>query len=84
MNLVVLTPEKEIFRGQVTAVKVPGTGGQFEILNNHAPIVAALEKGVIKVTDSTGAKHTFDIAKGFVEVIKNEVALLVQENPKKD
>ncbi len=82
MNLVVLTPEKEIFKGEVSAVKVPGTGGQFEILSNHAPIVAALEKGEVRVTESSGSKITFNILKGFVEVIKNDVALLVQEDIK--
>jgi F-type H+-transporting ATPase subunit epsilon len=83
MNLVVLTPEKEVYKGEVKSVKVPGTNGQFEILNNHAPIVAALEQGVITVTDMAGAKHTFDINKGFVEVIRNEVALLVHQNVNK-
>ena len=32
MNLIVLTPEKELFCGEITSVKVPGTKGQFEIL----------------------------------------------------
>jgi F0F1-type ATP synthase epsilon subunit len=30
MNLIVLTPEKEIYQGQITSVKVPGISGQFE------------------------------------------------------
>ena len=69
MNLIVLTPEKEIYNGKVTSVKVPGINGSFEILNNHAPIVAALGKG---------EKIHFAIKKGFIEVLKNEVSLLVQ------
>ncbi|MBK8670223.1 MAG: ATP synthase F1 subunit epsilon [Saprospiraceae bacterium] len=78
MNLIVLTPEKEIYTGQITSVKVPGISGQFEILKNHAPIVAALSQGDVRIIDAKGKKKTFKIKKGFVEVLKNEVSLLVQ------
>lgn len=78
MHIIVLTPEKEIFQGDITSVNVPGTNGQFEILNNHAPIVAALGRGEVKITQSKGDKKIFTITKGFIEVIKNEVSLLVQ------
>ena len=78
MNLIVLTPEKEIYQGNVTSVKVPGINGQFEILNNHAPIVAALGTGDVRIIDMTGDKKIFKIKKGFIEVIKNEISLLVQ------
>lgn len=72
-----LTPEKEIYQGQIQSVKVPGTNGSFEILNNHAPIVAALGKGEVRIQDASGAKKTYIIQKGFIEVLKNEVSLLV-------
>ena len=78
MNLTVLTPEKEIYQGQITSVKVPGISGQFEILNNHAPIVAALGQGDVRIIDAKGEKKIFSIKKGFIEVLKNEVSLLVQ------
>jgi F-type H+-transporting ATPase subunit epsilon len=78
MNLIVLTPEKEIYQGQITSVKVPGISGQFEILNNHAPIVAALGQGDVRILDAKGDKKIFNIKKGFIEVLKNEVSLLVQ------
>ena len=78
MKLIVLTPEREIFQGDVNSVKVPGLKGQFEVLNNHAPIVAALGKGEVRIIDIKGDKKTFSINKGFLEVLKNEVSLLVQ------
>ncbi len=77
MQLVVLTPEQEYFEGEVSSVKVPGTTGQFEILDNHAPIVSALLKGVVRLVTSDGVK-LFNIEKGFIEVLNNEVSLLVQ------
>jgi F-type H+-transporting ATPase subunit epsilon len=78
MKLIVLTPEKEIFKGEVKSVQVPGINGGFEILNNHAPIVAALSSGKVKIVDVLGLSKVFNIKRGFVEVLKNEVSLLVQ------
>ena len=47
MDLTVLTPDKEVFLGPIKSVKVPGSSGQFQVLNNHAPIVSSLEEGDI-------------------------------------
>jgi F-type H+-transporting ATPase subunit epsilon len=78
MQISVLTPDKEIFEGEITSVRVPGVGGQFEVLNNHAPIVSALGEGEVRLTQKNGEKISFGIEKGFIEVLKNKVALLVQ------
>jgi len=78
MNLVILTPEKEIFRGEITSVKVPGTSGQFEILSNHAAIVSSLTEGEVRILDAAGKKLQYTISRGFIEVINNEVSLLVR------
>lgn len=78
MKLIALTPEKEIFNGDIKSVKVPGTSGQFEILKDHAPIVAALSEGEVRIISNDGNKTNFNIEKGFVEVLNNEVSLLIQ------
>jgi len=78
MNIAILSPDKEIFSGEITSVKVPGIGGQFEILSNHAPIVSSLGVGKVRVIKKDGEKVIFDIEKGFIEVLNNEVSLIVQ------
>lgn len=78
MNLIVLTPERELFSGEVTSVKVPGTKGQFEILKGHAPIVSSLSAGVVRIIDAAGHKSEITVDKGFVEVLRDEVSVLVQ------
>jgi F-type H+-transporting ATPase subunit epsilon len=78
MNLIVLTPGKEIFNGAIKSVKVPGISGQFEILKDHAAIVSALGEGNVRIIAENGNSESFDIEKGFVEVLNNEVSLLVQ------
>jgi len=58
MTLEIVSPETTLFSGAVTAVTFPGVDGSFQILNHHAPIVAILKEGVIKIA----ADH-FDISK---------------------
>ena len=78
MNITVLTPDKDVFAGAITSVKVPGLDGQFEILKNHAPLVSALGEGSVRIIKKGGEKMTFKIEKGFIEVLRNEVSLLIQ------
>jgi F-type H+-transporting ATPase subunit epsilon len=78
MNITVLTPDREVFKGEINAVKVPGMGGQFQVLKNHAPIVSSLSKGDVTIAKADGNKMKFSIEKGFIEVLNNEVSLLVQ------
>jgi F-type H+-transporting ATPase subunit epsilon len=77
MNLTILSPDKEIFSGAVKSVKVPGSAGQFEMLDNHAPIVSSLAKGEVRVIKANGEKITLKVEGGFVEILNNEVSLLV-------
>jgi F-type H+-transporting ATPase subunit epsilon len=49
MQLEIITPESNLFSGEVVAVQLPGKDGLFQVLNNHAPIISALTKGTIKV-----------------------------------
>ncbi len=78
MQLKIISPEKVIFNGEITQVKVPGTAGEFEILDNHAPIISSLEKGAVTYEIVGGEKQTLEIVSGFVEVQKNNVSLCVE------
>ena len=49
MYLEIVTPEAKLFSGEVESVAVPGVNGEFEMLNNHAPIVSTLKKGHVKL-----------------------------------
>ena len=77
MNLTILSPEKEIFSGAVKSVKVPGTVGYFQMLENHAPIVSSLQKGDVTIVKTDGEKMIFAVDGGFVEMLNNEVSLLI-------
>ncbi|MFC4738615.1 F0F1 ATP synthase subunit epsilon [Flavobacterium ponti] len=49
MILEIVSPEATLFKGEVTSVALPGVNGEFQILNNHAPIVSLLTKGNVKI-----------------------------------
>ena len=76
MILEIITPEKEVFNGEVTSVKFPGTDGGFEILNNHAPIISTLEKGEIRIITNDKNTEKFDINGGVIEMQKNKIIVL--------
>ncbi|WP_338409060.1 F0F1 ATP synthase subunit epsilon [uncultured Flavobacterium sp.] len=50
MILEIVSPEATLFKGEVTMVSLPGVNGEFQMLNNHAPIVSLLIKGNVKIT----------------------------------
>ncbi len=74
LQLKIVSPEKVEFTGEVERVLVPGLQGQFEILNNHAPIISILQKGVVEYD-----KEHLPILGGFVEVQKNVVSLCIEK-----
>lgn len=77
LKLRIVSPESVAYNGEAESVKVPGMLGNFEILNNHAPIISALQKGVVEFRNAEGV-HQLDINGGFVEVQKNTVSLCVE------
>ncbi|WP_418511135.1 F0F1 ATP synthase subunit epsilon [Corallibacter sp.] len=60
MYLEIVSPEATLFSSEVDSVAVPGIGGEFQMLNNHAPIVAALGSGSIKIHTHTQSHLVFD------------------------
>lgn len=74
----VLTPNGPVYRGKVTGIRLPGTEGSFEIQYNHAPLMSALEAGVIRVTDSELGAQFYAVSGGFVEVKANDVVVLAE------
>lgn len=76
MNITVLTPEKEIFHGDINSVKVPGTQGAFQVLNNHAPIVSSLDEGKVTIVTAGGGYRYFDQESGAIRESKEAGKIL--------
>ena len=78
MTLEIITPEKELYNGTVTSVKVPGSAGEFEVLNNHASIVSSLINGNIRVINDKQEELNFNIKSGVIEMQKNKIVILAE------
>ncbi len=80
MKLNILTPEGSIFSGEAYGVQMPGVTGSFEVLDKHAPMIAALDKGQLKVLQGglNATPEFYEIQGGFVEVLQNHVTVLVE------
>jgi len=78
MHLEIITPDKKLFDDEVQSISLPGIDGGFGILDKHAPLISALKKGTVQVTDKLSAKHNFEINGGVVEVLNNKVVVLAE------
>ncbi len=76
MILEIITPEKQVFTGEVSSVRFPGTLGEFEIHNNHAPIISTLTSGEIRVITTDNNTENFDINGGVIEMQNNKITVL--------
>lgn len=75
-NLVIVTPDTTLFEGDVTAAIFPGKEGAFEILPNHAPIIAMIKSGVIEIIDKDHKRSQLKVEEGFFEFSHNKGILL--------
>ena len=89
MYLEIITPEQTLYKGDVESILFPGSHGDFQVLNNHAPIVSTLTKGKVKIIgkllieDSAKDKFQFneretllEIESGTVEMNNNKLRKL--------
>lgn len=72
----IITPDKELFSGDILAIELPGSDGSFEILNNHAPIIATLSGGKITIALENGKKQSFEVNGGVIEMQNNKIIVL--------
>lgn len=57
---------------------VPAAEGELGVLKNHAPLICALNIGVMRYTLPDGTKRHIALGQGFMEVIDNEVKVLAE------
>ena len=76
MNLEIITPVENLYKGEVKLVKVPGIKDPFTILRNHAPIISILDKGTIKIINKENEPSFIEILGGVIEVNRNKIVVL--------
>jgi len=79
LRLRLVSPARTVFEGEVRCVVLPAFDGEWGILANHAPIVAALAVGCLRLTALDGSGRAFAVRGGFAEVRDNVVTVLSPE-----
>ena len=75
----VLTPEGEVFNGEVRQVSTRTAGGEIGILANHTPLLAALRPTELRLKLSDSETRRYAQAHGWLQVFGNQARLLVEE-----
>ena len=76
LNVKVITPDKTVWDDKVEEIVLPSTTGQLGILSGHAPLLTALEVGVLRVRPDKEWK-AIALMGGFAEVEDDEIKILV-------
>ncbi|MRR22823.1 ATP synthase F1 subunit epsilon [bacterium] len=76
MKIEIITPDRNIYSGEVHSVRVPGKKGSFQVLKDHAPVISTLDAGPVIIADEQDAEIRFEITGGVIEVKKNRIILL--------
>ena len=79
IELIVVTPERQLLRETVVEVTIPGRDGQLGILPGHAPLITELGIGELGYRTATASQPTtLAIVQGFAEVLPDRVTVLAE------
>ena len=78
LHFSLVSPEAELFTGEVDQVDIPGTEGDFSVLPNHAPVMAAIRTGSILVTNDSEQTAYF-VQGGFADVTPEGLTILAEK-----
>jgi F-type H+-transporting ATPase subunit epsilon len=75
LKVSVISPEAVLFEGETDSVVAPAYDGEVGILTGHAPMMALLGKGVIRI----GSGQRFNVEGGFLQVVDNQVRVVTEK-----
>jgi F-type H+-transporting ATPase subunit epsilon len=80
-----VTPERILFEADAPAVELPAKNGYLEVLYGHAPLMALLGAGDVRIHQGSGFESTspettrYNVSWGFVEVLGDRVTILASD-----
>jgi len=78
LNFSLVSPERELYSGEVDQVDIPGTEGDLGIFPNHSPLMAAIRTGTITVLED-GTETKFFVQGGFADVMPSGLTVLAEK-----
>lgn len=77
LTVSVISPERTLFDGEATQVVAPAYDGEVGILTGHAPMMALLGRGTLRIA-SGGGERRFAVEGGFLQVVDNQVRVVTE------
>jgi F-type H+-transporting ATPase subunit epsilon len=77
LNVNVISPEKILYSGVATYIKIPGSDGSFGVMYNHASLVSEIDLGILEVQNGSVKTKIF-VDGGFAQIQKNVVNILAK------
>lgn len=84
LELEIVSPVKNVYKGMVKFVTAPGVMGEFQVLYNHAAMVSTLQIGIMKLADENGVETSFSTSGGILEVKDNKISILADSIESKE
>lgn len=78
LHFSLVSPERELFSGDVDQVDAPGSEGMFGVLPNHAPFMSTLKPGAVTVYDNDDETRIF-VRGGFADITPQGLTILAEE-----
>lgn len=78
LHFALVSPERELFNGEVDHVVVPGADGEFGVLPDHAPVMSVIKPGALKVLDGASEQRIF-VNGGFADVTPEGLTVLAED-----
>ena len=78
LHFSLVSPERQVFSGDVDQVDAPGAEGDFGVLPNHAPFMTALREGIVTVYIGA-SRRVFEVKGGFADVNADGLTILAEE-----
>ncbi len=78
IQLVIVTPERQILKETVTEVTMPGADGYLGVLPGHAPLITELGVGELTYRTTSGQNGLLAVIRGFAEVLPDRVSVLAE------
>lgn len=78
LHFALVSPERELFNGEVDHVVVPGSEGEFGVSPNHAPVMAVIKPGALRIMND-GAWRKIFVNGGFADVTPEGLTVLAEE-----
>jgi F-type H+-transporting ATPase subunit epsilon len=75
LHVSVITPEATVFEGDAQQVIAPAWNGSLGILRGHAPLMALLGTGTLRI-EAGGKSTSYAVSGGFLQVVDNQVTVL--------